>query len=84
MGEIYYIRRDDGLYTKPYFSYIDEDGRAHKPFLLPQKNPRRYYDSQMYAYNIPEFVNGKVSLKGSDIAEFAREGKSVKLGYEKK
>lgn len=81
---VFSSRRDDGLYTKPYFSYIDGDGRAHKPFLLPQKNPRRYYDSQMYAYNIPEFVNGKVSLKGSDIAEFAREGKSVKLGYERK
>lgn len=81
---VFSSRRDDGLYTKPYFSYIDEDGRAHKPFLLPQKNPRRYYDSQMYAYNIPEFVNGKVSLKGSEIAEFAREGKPVKLGYEKK
>lgn len=81
---VFSSRRDDGLYTKPYFSYIDENGQAHKPFLLPQKDPRRYYDSQMYSYNIPEFVNGKVSLKGSDIAEFAREGKSIKLGYENK
>ena len=81
---VFSSRRDDGLYTKPYFSYIDEDGRAHKPFLLPQKNPRRYYDSQMYAYNIPEFVNGKVRVNGNDIAEFARENKPVKPEYVKK
>ncbi|MBR5835923.1 MAG: PD40 domain-containing protein [Bacteroidales bacterium] len=81
---VFSSRRDDGLYTKPYFSYIDREGNAHKPFLLPQKSPRRYYDSQMYAYNIPEFVSGKVGVNGSEIAEFAREGKAMKLGYRRK
>ena len=74
-------RRDDGLYTKPYFAYIDSDGNAHKPFLLPQRNPKKYYDSQMYAYNIPELVSGKVEFKGSEIADFARNEKAVKLKY---
>lgn len=81
---VFCSRRDDGLYTKPYFSYIDEEGRAHKPFLLPQRDPRRYYELQMNAYNIPEFVSGKVGVSGSEIAEFAREGKSRKLGYRRK
>ena len=81
---VFSSRRDDGLYTKPYFSYIDEAGNAHKPFLLPQRNPRKYYDSRMYAYNIPEFVSGKVKVTGSEIADFAREGKSMKLGYKRK
>jgi hypothetical protein len=81
---VFSSRRDDGLYTKPYFSYIDKDGVAHKPFLLPQRDPRMYYKLQMNAYNIPEFVSGKVELNGSEIAEFAREGKSMKLGYRRK
>jgi dipeptidyl aminopeptidase/acylaminoacyl peptidase len=81
---VFSSRRDDGLYTKPYFSYIDEEGKAHKPFLLPQKNPRKYYDSQMYAYNIPEFVSGRVKLTGSEIADFARTGESRKLKYRKR
>lgn len=81
---VFSSRRDDGLYTKPYFSYIDSEGNAHKPFLLPQKNPRKYYDSQMYAYNIPEFVSGEVEINGSEIASFARESKPVKLGYKRK
>ena len=81
---VFSSRRDDGLYTKPYFSYIDEEGKAHKPFLLPQKNPRKYYDSQMYAYNIPEFVSGRVKLTGNEIADFARTGESRKLKYRKR
>jgi Tol biopolymer transport system component len=77
-------RRDDGLYTKPYFAYIDSEGNARKPFLLPQKNPLKYYQTHMYAYNIPEFVSGKVKYDGREIADFAREGKSMKLGYKRK
>jgi hypothetical protein len=38
----------------------------------------------MYAYNIPEFVSGKVKYDGREIADFAREGKSMKLGYKRK
>ena len=81
---VFSSRRDDGLYTKPYFSYIDENDKAHKPFLLPQKNPRRFYDSRMYAYNIPEFVSGKVGLTGSEIADFARKTEPTKLKYKRK
>ena len=78
---VFSSRRDDGLYTKPYFSYIDEGGSAHKPFLLPQKDPLKYYENNMYAYNIPEFVSGEVEYDGSEIAVFARKGKTQKLSY---
>lgn len=78
---VFSSRRDDGLYTKPYIGYIGADGKAHKPFLLPQKDPKDYYDALMYSYNIPELVGGKVSLKGSEAASFAREGSAVKVRY---
>lgn len=81
---VFSSRRDDGQYTKPYFSYIDEDGKAHKPFLLPQRDPRRFYGMQMNSYNIPEFVSGEVSLKGCEIAGFAREADPIRLVYKKK
>ena len=53
-------RRDDGSYTRLYFSYVDENGRGSKPFLLPQKDPqqnRRLFKS----YNVPEFTTGEVA-----------------------
>ena len=81
---VFSSRRDDGLYTKPYFAYIDEDGKAHKPFLLPQKDPKAYYDAQMYAYNIPEFIDDKVRTRGSDIASFARKDSGIQLSFRRK
>lgn len=74
-------RRDDGLYTRPYICYIDENGQAHKPFLLPQKDPRDFYDSQMYSYNIPEFNMNRIDLTGRKIADFAAGNEGVKVGF---
>lgn len=55
-------RRDDGLHTRPYICHINADGKVAKPFLLPQRNPRDYYDRQFRSYNIPEFITGPVDL----------------------
>ena len=74
-------RRDDGLYTRPYISYVDENGVASKPFLLPQKNPKKYYDSQMFSYNIPEFVEDEIGLDGRQIADFASEADAVQVKF---
>jgi hypothetical protein len=43
----------------------------------------RFYENNMYAYNIPEFVSGEVKYDGREIAVFARKGESRKLGYRK-
>lgn len=48
-------RRGDGLYTRIYFSRLGDDGRATKPFLLPQRNPRDYDVQSLYSFNTPEF-----------------------------
>lgn len=57
---VFTSRREDGSYTRLYFSYVDENGRGSKPFLLPQKDPqqnRRLFKS----YNVPEFTTGEVA-----------------------
>ncbi|WP_028906673.1 TolB family protein [Xylanibacter ruminicola] len=53
---------EDGMYTKLYLACIDEQGRVSKPFLLPQRNPRKYYQELMDAYNVPDFTKTKVEL----------------------
>ncbi|MCQ2259206.1 MAG: hypothetical protein MJZ41_14645 [Bacteroidaceae bacterium] len=58
---VFSSRRDDGLYTRPYFSHVDQDGKFTKPFMLPQKDAQYYY-RMMQSYNIPEFISGKVDL----------------------
>jgi Tol biopolymer transport system component len=55
-------RRDDGLYTRLYFSCIDDAGRATKPFMLPQRDPKTFYRRLMYSYNTPDFATRAVKL----------------------
>ena len=56
-------RSEDGLYTRLYFSHFDKQtGKADKPFLLPQRNPRRYYRQSMYSFNTPDFASRPVDI----------------------
>ena len=49
-------RRDDGLYTRPYFCHVDAKGNVSKAFMLPQRNPRRFYRGRFLSYNVPDFI----------------------------
>ena len=60
-------RRDDGLYTRIYFSSIDEEGRATKPFLLPQRNPKDYYRQSLDSYNTPDFTSRPVDTNADEL-----------------
>ena len=59
---VFSSRRGDGLYTRPYITYINEKGEASKPFLLPQKDPMAYYKRLMDSYNLPAFMTGPVEM----------------------
>lgn len=58
---VFSSKRLDNIFSRPYFSYFDKEGRVHKPFLLPQKDPL-FYDSFLYNFNIPELVEGEVPV----------------------
>ncbi|MBN2340066.1 MAG: PD40 domain-containing protein [Deltaproteobacteria bacterium] len=61
-------KRRDGLMSHVYFSYFDKNGQAHKPFILPQEDPR-YYDSCAKTYNRPELAVEPIQITGSDLAK---------------
>ena len=63
---VFASKRDDGLYGKPYFCYVDSSGAAHKPFVLPQQDPY-YYDYTLKSFNIPELAAGKLPFSVADI-----------------
>lgn len=69
---MYGSRRHDGRYTRLYFAYWDKEGQAHKPFLLPQEDPR-HNTWRLKSYNVPEFVDGQVELPASTIELFKSE-----------
>ena len=55
-------KRLDGMYANIYLSCIGPDGKATKPFLLPQRNPRKYYDEALHSFNAPDFTAEKINL----------------------
>lgn len=65
---VFASKRDDGLYGKPYFTYIDAQGIAHKPFVLPQAHPQ-FYDNCLKSFNAPELGTGPLPFSADDVAK---------------
>jgi len=63
---VFSSKRLDGLFARPWFSYVDEDGRAHKPFLLPQEDPA-FYESHIRVYNVPELLSEPVPVSQGEL-----------------
>jgi hypothetical protein len=64
-------KRGDGLFSRAYFSYIDEHGKASKPFVLPQRDPA-FYDSYIKLYQMPELTRDPVPVTGEALARVIR------------
>lgn len=77
---VFSSRRDDGLYTRPYISYVGQEGKIGKAFMLPQKDPA-YYKYFMKSYNIPEFVTDRVKPSAYQLARLAKSGNSEKVRF---
>jgi hypothetical protein len=74
---VFASKRDDGLYGKPYFTYIDATGKAHKPFVLPQRDPN-FYDDCLKSFNAPELGKGKLPFDAADVKK-AVDGQAVDM-----
>lgn len=77
---VFSSRRMDGLYTRPYFAYIDHNGKACKPFVLPQSDPD-FYKRFMKSYNIPEFISEKITIPGRRIIDVAKQEKGTNIHF---
>lgn len=64
---VFASKRDDGLYGKPYFAHVDNNGKVSKPFVLPQKSPS-FYDDNLKSFNVPDLGTIPVSFMPSDVA----------------
>ena len=69
-------KRRGGLFTRCYLSYVDETGRAHKAFLLPQSDPE-FYDSFLKTVSVPELLTGPVPVTGPALARAARSSGAI-------
>ena len=74
-------RRDDGLYTRLFFTHIDENGQESKPFMLPQKHPLHYYSYHNRSYHVPEFVTGPVKLDRAGAEKMINSSERIQFGF---
>ena len=71
-------KRRGGLFTRTYFTYIDENGAAHKPLILPQKDPT-YYDSLLETYSVPELITEPVKVSSRSLAHAVRSADKIQV-----
>ncbi len=80
---VFSSRRNDGNFTRPFFAYIGRDGKACKPFELPQENPEMHRQF-LRSYNIPEFMSGPVTVSPQELAATLKtEPQPVRYGGHK-
>ncbi len=64
---VFSSKRLDGLFARPFFSYVDEQGEFHKPFLLPQADAA-FYDTFLKTFNVPQLVQGAITVSEAELA----------------
>lgn len=76
-------RRDDGLYTRPYFCHVDSKGNVSKAFMLPQRNPRRFYRERFFSFNVPEFIMSPTHFDGQKACRIINDEYRKNFGVHK-
>jgi len=69
---VFSSKRLDSRSTRPFIAYIDQNGNASKPFVLPQKDPV-HYEKMLESFNIPELVHGKVKVRPRIVESASRQ-----------
>jgi len=73
-------KRQSGVFTRTYISYVDRQGKAYKPLLLPQKDPT-YYDSCLWTYSVPELVREPVRLTKEKLGRAVRGSRKISAPF---
>jgi hypothetical protein len=64
---VFTAKRGDGFFARLYLSYVDDTGKAHKPIIVPQKDPA-LYDSLIKSCNTPELIIEPVQVPPRKLA----------------
>lgn len=59
---VFASKRENGMFAQLFFASIDDQGHISKPFLLPQRNPRKFYTEMFDSYNVADFTKTKVDF----------------------
>ena len=80
---VFSSRRDDGLFTRPYFCHVDAQGGVSKAFMLPQRNPRRFYRERFLSFNVPDFIIGPTRFNSHEASRVINDESRKDFGVRK-
>ena len=73
-------RRDDGNYSRVYISYFDREGKAHRAFLLPQRDPE-YNILLLKSYNVPELTHSALRVTTEELNHVVLHTEAEKAAF---
>ena len=68
---VFSSKRKHGIFTRLYFTYLDQKGKFCKPLLLPQKDPE-FYDSYLKTFSVPELINKPIPVNAKKLGRVVR------------
>ena len=77
---VFASRRLDGSYSRPFIAYFDVNGKARKPFLLPQEDPENSI-LLMKSYNVPEFAQTPAPFSTAEYMEVVAKHDAEKAKF---
>ena len=78
---IFSSRREDGDFTRSYIAYFDREGRAHRAFILPQRDPE-YNLLLLKSFNVPELTRTPVQMTEEQMNHVIRHTEAELATYE--
>ena len=63
---VFSSRRMDANYTRLFIAYFDKQGKAHKPFVIPQEDPE-WNILLLKSFNVPELSRDAVRISMQDL-----------------
>ncbi len=77
---VFSSRRDDGLFTRPYFCHVDAKGHVSKAFMLPQRQPRQFYRERFFSFNVPDFLIAPTRFDGRKASRIINDASRKDFG----
>ena len=77
---VFSSRRMDGNYTRPFITYFDPQGHAHKAFCLPQHDPDHNI-LLLKSYNVPELTRDAVRISERELRQCIYETEGTMATY---
>jgi len=73
---VFSSKRKHGIFTRLYFSYVDQTGKFYKPLLLPQKDPE-FYDSYLKTFSVPELIVEPIPVNAKKLGRVVRGSRTI-------